>query len=88
MKRERTPTLYKVYQNQLNRLKRVKNNYCKTSNHSPHFLKLSKCNGVSHLIFQPHWNFWIVGTLNLSEFLNLHVDTDTQEILGARPHTC
>ena len=86
MKRERTPTLYKVYQNQLNRLKRVKN--CKTSNHSPHFLKLSKRNGVSHLIFQPHWNFWIVGTLNLSEFLNLNVDTDTQEILGARPHTC
>lgn len=24
MKRERTPTLYKIYQNQLNRLKRVK----------------------------------------------------------------
>ena len=40
MKGEQTPALYKVYQNQLNRLKRVKN--CIASNHSPYFLKLSK----------------------------------------------
>jgi len=40
MKDEQTRTLYKVYQNQLNRLKRVQN--CIASNHSPYFLKLSK----------------------------------------------
>ena len=43
-------TLYKVYPNQLNKLKREENFV--TSKPNPHFLKLSLRDGANHLIFQ------------------------------------
>ena len=46
-------TRYKVYPNQLNKLKREENFV--TSKHNLRFLKLSLRNGANHLIFQPEF---------------------------------
>ena len=46
-------TRYKVYPNQLNKLKREENFV--TSKHNLRFLKLSLRDGANHLIFQPEF---------------------------------